>query len=228
MHWITHRLYMADLMVRMAHHSTAIEGNTLTLGDSRSILIDGIVPAKAVRLREVYEVANYAALMPFLEEHYREPLDLSVIQGIHRILLRAIDRGAGEFKTAENMIVGASFLPTHPAEVRPALLQWCGNLAWQLEHAASEAEKVAILMDFHIRFERIHPFSDGNGRTGRALIVLSCAREQLVPIVIEKEQRNEYITLLNDGDTEGLTRLARQLQEKERIRMDHALRCEYK
>ena len=75
MKWIENRLYMADLMVRMAHHSTAIEGNTLTLGDSRSILINGIVPAKAKRLREIFEVANYKNLMPFLPKIGVKPLN---------------------------------------------------------------------------------------------------------------------------------------------------------
>lgn len=65
MKWIENRLYMADLMVRMAHHSTAIEGNSFTLGDARSILINGIVPPKAKPIRELFEIANYKNFMLF-------------------------------------------------------------------------------------------------------------------------------------------------------------------
>lgn len=225
MKWIENRLYMADLMVRMAHHSTAIEGNTLTLGDSRSILINGIVPAKAKRLREIFEVANYKNLMPFLREHGKEAISYPLIQDIHQILLQNIDPRAGQFKIAENMILGASFLPVHPSQVVPSLIQWCDNLEYRLQQTDKKDEKVEIIMDSHIRFEKIHPFSDGNGRTGRALIVFSCAKEGLIPIVIEKEQRDEYIALLNDEDVKGLSDMARLLQKKERCRLERAMQC---
>lgn len=225
MKWIENRLYMADLMVRMAHHSTAIEGNTLTLGDSRSILINGIVPAKAKRLREIFEVANYKNLMPFLRKHYKEAITYPLIQDVHQILLQNIDPRAGKFKISENMILGASFLPVHPSQVVPSLIQWCDNLEYRLKQTDEKNEKVEIIMDAHIKFEKIHPFSDGNGRTGRALIVFSCAKEGLTPIVIEKEQRDEYITLLNNEDVKGLSEMARTLQKKERVRLERASQC---
>lgn len=225
MKWIENSLYVADLMVRMAHHSTAIEGNTLTLGDSRSILINGIVPAKAKPLREIFEIANYKNLLPFLREQVRREITCPLLQGIQQILLQNIDPRAGQFKVSENMILGASFLPVHPSKVIPSLIRWCDSLEYRLKQAAGEEEKVKILMDSHIKFEKIHPFSDGNGRTGRALIVFSCAREGLVPIIIEKEQRDEYIALLNNEDVQGLSNMARKLQEKEYVRLERAMQC---
>lgn len=225
MKWIENSLYVADLMVRMAHHSTAIEGNTLTLGDSRSILINGIVPAKAKPLREIFEIANYKNLLPFLREQVIREITCPLIQGIQQILLQNIDSRAGQFKVSENMILGASFLPVHPSQVIPSLIRWCDSLEYRLKQAAGEEEKVKILMDSHIKFEKIHPFSDGNGRTGRALIVFSCAREGLVPIIIEKEQRDEYIALLNNEDVQGLSNMACKLQEKEYVRLERAMQC---
>lgn len=218
------RAYLLDLMVRMAHHSTAIEGNTLTLGDTRSILINGIVP-KATKLRELWEVLNYKDLVPYLTEHAEDTISLAMIQDVNGILMQYIDRRAGHFKEAENMIVGASFIPTHPSQVPQALIQWGDTLAYRLEHAASDAEKVEVIMDQHIRFERIHPFADGNGRTGRALMIHSCMQQGLVPIVIEKEQRDEYIVLMNREDTAGLTELALDLQKKEAERMALFAQC---
>lgn len=225
MKWTENRLYMADLMVRTAHHSTAIEGNTLTLGDSRSILINGIVPAKARPLREIFEVANYKNLMPFLHNHYEEAITYPLIRDIHRILLQNIDPHAGQFKISRNMILGASFLPVPPSQVIPSLLRWSDNLEYRLKQAERKDEKVEIIMDSHIKFEKIHPFSDGNGRTGRALIVFACAREGILPIVIEKEQRDEYISLLNREDVKGLSEMARILQEKEYVRWERASQC---
>ncbi len=206
--------YLMDLMVRMAHHSTAIEGNTLTLGETKSILIDQIVP-KTTTLRELYEVANYKRLMPFLEDETDKPISLSVIQNIHRILLDNIDDRAGQFKRQANMIIGASFIPTAPYLVPSELKNWADTLAYRLTHDQTNEEKVFSIMEQHVRFEHIHPFPDGNGRTGRALMVYSCFEQHIVPIIIEKEQRAEYISLMNDSDARGLADMALALQKKE-------------
>ena len=81
--------YLADLMVRMAHHSTAIEGNTLTQGETKSVLIDGYIP-RAMDMRELNEILNYKAFMPFLIERTQEaaPLSLSLIREVHALLCR--------------------------------------------------------------------------------------------------------------------------------------------
>ena len=70
-------------------------------------------------------------------------------------------------------------------------------------------------MDQHLRFERIHPFSDGNGRTGRALIVHSCLQQGIAPIIINKSDRQLYMNLLSDLDIKGLTRMGIQLSKEE-------------
>lgn len=61
-------------------------------------------------------------------------------------------------------------------------------------------EKIEVIMDQHLRFERIHPFPDGNGRTGRALIVHSCLQQGIAPIIINKAGRQEYMNLLSNKD----------------------------
>lgn len=214
--------YLSDLMVRMAHHSTAIEGNTLTQGETKSILVDGYVP-RAMDMRELNEVLNYKVFMTFLIEQSTSSalLSLSLIREVHTILCReAIESVPGQFKQRPNMIVGADFTPTPPYLVPSALMDWIDNLAAQMDAAASDSDKVLAICRQHIAFEHIHPFPDGNGRVGRALMVYSCFLEEITPIVIPVERRKEYINYLNTEDLHGFAAFSEQLQAEERKRIE--------
>lgn len=214
--------YLSDLMVRMAHHSTAIEGNTLTQGETKSVLVDGYVP-RAMDMRELNEVLNYKVFMTFLIEQSTSsaPLSLSLIREVHTILCReAIESVPGQFKHRPNMIVGADFTPTPPYLVPSALMDWIDNLAAQMDAAASDSDKVLAICRQHIAFEHIHPFPDGNGRVGRALMVYSCFLEEITPIVIPVERRKEYINYLNTEDLHGFAAFSEQLQAEERKRIE--------
>ena len=210
--------YLQDLMVRMAHHSTAIEGNSLTQGETKSVLIDEYIP-RPMDLRELNEVLNYKVLLPYLLEHQKEEITLSGIKDINEIIMTNIDSRGGQFKVIANAIIGADFTPTPPYMVPEELKKWVDDLSWRLENSADEDGKIFSIMDQHLRFEHIHPFADGNGRTGRALIIWSCLHESLTPIIIEKEQRKAYINALNRSDAKGLFSLAKEIQEKEKERM---------
>ena len=214
--------YLSDLMVRMAHHSTAIEGNTLTQGETKSVLVDGYVP-RAMDMRELNEVLNYKVFMTFLIEQSTSsaPLSLSLIREVHTILCReAIESVPGQFKQRPNMIVGADFTPTPPYLVPSALMDWIDNLAAQMDAAVSDSDKVLAICRQHIAFEHIHPFPDGNGRVGRALMVYSCFLEEITPIVIPVERRKEYINYLNTEDLHGFEAFSEQLQAEERKRIE--------
>lgn len=212
--------YLDDLLVRMAHHSTAIEGNTLTQGETKSILIDGYVP-RAMNLRELNEVINYKSFMQFICDNLEElpPLSLELIKKIHFLLCQnAIDGMAGAFKTIPNMIIGAGFTPVPPYMVITELQEWIWNLEAQLENQEKEGIIEAICRQ-HIAFERIHPFSDGNGRVGRALMVYTCLQKGIAPIVVTKEDKAEYISYLNTEDVIGFTKFSLKLNADEEMRM---------
>lgn len=214
--------YLSDLMVRMAHHSTAIEGNTLTQGETKSVLVDGYVP-RAMDMRELNEVLNYKAFMTFLVEQSTSgtPISLSLIREVHAILCKdAIESVPGQFKQRPNMIIGADFTPTPPYLVPSALTDWIDNLAAQVDAAASDSDKVLAICRQHIAFEHIHPFPDGNGRIGRALMVYSCFLAGMTPIVIPVDRRKEYINYLNTEDLQGFTAFAEELQAEERRRIE--------
>ena len=213
--------YLDDLLVRTAHHSTAIEGNTLTQGEVKSILIDGYIP-RAMNLRELNEVINYKSFMQYIRDNLDNlpPLSLERIKKIHFLLCQnAIDGVAGTFKTIPNMIIGASFTPTQPYMVITELQEWILNLEAQLESQVKEGIIEAICRQ-HIAFERIHPFSDGNGRVGRALMVYICLQKGIAPIVVTKEDKAEYISYLNTEDVNGLTKFSLKLNADEEARIN--------
>ncbi|WP_454944837.1 Fic family protein [Fusobacterium hwasookii] len=210
--------YMEDILVRMAHHSTAIEGNTLTQAETISILIHNFIP-RDMSEREYYEVKNYRKAFNTLLEADRK-ITTELIKKYNKDIMENLHDLNGKFKTTQNLILGAEFEPTKPYLVPFEIEDWCNNLSYRLDNAKTNEEKVEIIMDQHIKFEKIHPFNDGNGRTGRLLIIHSCLKEDLEPIIIPKEEKGKYINLLASENLKELTKWALQLQEKERDRIE--------
>lgn len=211
--------YVDDVLVRMAHHSTAIEGNTLTQYEAKCILLDGIIP-RAMNEREFYEVKNYKKYMGFLMDIHPKEITVQIIKDMHSYLLQDIREDVGVFKTVHNIIVGTNFIPTEPCLVQSELKNWCDTLEYRLNLSNTMEEKIEVIMEQHLRFERIHPFSDGNGRTGRALIVHSCLQQGIAPIIIHKSDRQLYMNLLSELDIKGLTDMGIQLSKEEETRME--------
>ena len=214
--------YFDDLMVRMAHHSTAIEGNTLTQGETKSVLIDGYVP-RAIELRELNEVLNYKCFTKHMVADLQAGKEVTTeyIKEIHAILCHeAIESVPGRFKTQPNMVIGADFIPSPPYRVPMDMENWVQDLKVQLEYAKTEKDVVITVCRQHFAFERIHPFSDGNGRVGRALLVYSCLQSGIVPIVIPVSQKKRYINYLNNMDLDGLVGFSLELMEAEKQRME--------
>ena len=210
--------YMEDILVRIAHHSTAIEGNTLTQAETISILIHNFIP-RDMSEREYYEVKNYRKAFNTLLEADRK-ITTELIKKYNKYIMENLHDLNGKFKTTQNLILGAEFEPTKPYLVPFEIEDWCNNLSYRLDNAKTNEEKVEVIMDQHIKFEKIHPFNDGNGRTGRLLIIHSCLKEDLEPIIIPKEEKGKYINLLASENLKELTKWALQLQEKERDRIE--------
>lgn len=213
--------YFDDLMVRMAHHSTAIEGNSLSQGETKSILIDRIVP-RVVEMRELYEVENYGDFMPelLMDVSKRTPVDIELIKKYHTILCKkTIEHVPGKFKVIPNNVVGADFTPTPPYRVVTDLEDWRRNLEAQMEFANDNDAIVEVICRQHLAFERIHPFPDGNGRVGRALMVYMCLLYGITPIVVTKELRKEYMLYLNTANIAGMVVFCKRLQAAEENRI---------
>jgi Fic family protein len=153
-----------DTRIRNAHSSTAIEGNPLTLEQVRAIEEGREIPAAAQRARR--EVANYFAGLRFVEKNARKTaITHAEILKLHRIMAAEVmDQGkAGEYRSIRVKV--GSYIPPSPERVGPMmsdLLKWWNGSAAMISPIIS----AAIV---HHQFETIHPFADGNGRTGRML-----------------------------------------------------------
>ena len=213
--------YFEDLKVRMAYHNSTIEGNLLIICDTKSVLIDNICP-KTSKLTDVIEIYNYKnffkELLTFLDQN--EPINNELIKHFHALLCKdVIESVAGNFKKVQNYVVGANFEPTEPAFVPQAIREWSENLKFRIKNSNSLKDLLLVLASLHIQFERIHPFPDGNGRVGRALIVYSCLQLKIPPVVIKLEDRTEYLSYMNNFDEKGLAAYFKILSQKEIERM---------
>ena len=144
---------------------------------------------------------------------------MSIIKELHADLIDRLQYDKGQFKKNENMIIGAEFQTATPGETPFLIQQLVDNLEYRLENAATEEEKLESILDAHIQFERIHPFSDGNGRTGRMLMNYSLLQEGFPPLIIEKETKAIYIELLAKQDLNGFMSFAKDILAKEKKRM---------
>lgn len=223
--------YLEDILVRLAHHSSAIEGNTITLPETVTIILNDTLPNNSkITRREFYEVDNHEQAFEYMVHSIRnqKELSVSIVKDIHELLTDRLQHDKGQFKTEENYIKGAEFSTASPEEVPQLMEQLIGNLNYRLEIATTEEEVLEAILETHIQFEKIHPFSDGNGRTGRMVLNYSLLANDLPPFIIKKTEKNEYMQILGEAqvkvfpsveDVEKFVAFAKPIMEEERKRM---------
>ena len=213
--------YLDDILIRMAYHSSGIEGNTISLPETVSIILESTLPGKHKSIREFYEIENHKQAFSSLLDSLANnaPVTVGMVQDFHGLLTDRLQHDRGQFKTVQNAIIGAEFKTASPEETPFLMAQWADNTAYRLDMAKSELEKVEILADMHIQFERIHTFSDGNGRTGRLILMYLAMKYLGAPVIISKDDRAEYMELLAAQNIQGLANLLQQSLDDERERM---------
>ena len=198
----------------MAYHSSAIEGNTITLPETVSIILENTLPSSRKGIREFYEIENHKQAFEFLFDNINNNVELNIdlILNMHKYL---VDR------SSQNAIVGAEFQTASPTETPYLIRQWIDNTNYRLNNTDKDNEILSILADTHIQFERIHPFSDGNGRCGRLLLLYLGIKYLNSPLIISKENRAEYMEYLAEQNIEGLSSLLNNSLEFEKERVSH-------
>ncbi len=205
-----------DFLIKSTYHSNAIEGNTLTVYETKAVLEDGITIA-GKSMREHLEAINHKEAILVAEEIVQENTQFSesVIKELHGIVLNKIDRAnAGKYRERNVAISGASHTP--PDAVKVPYLMLDLNEWYKKASELHPVKRAAIL---HSKFVNIHPFIDGNGRTARLLLNLELMRSGYLPIIIETERRFEYYALLDHAavteDYDGFIEFVVDYEEKE-------------
>ncbi|MGT2982025.1 cell filamentation protein Fic [Streptococcus azizii] len=213
--------YLDDTLVRMAYHSSGIEGNTISLPETVSIIIENSLPGNHKSIREFYEIENHKQAFSYLLDQLdkQPPLTIGLIQDFHALLTDRLQHDRGRFKSSQNAIIGAEFQTATPAETPHLMSQWADNTNYRLENSKSSQALLEVLADTHIQLERIHPFSDGNGRTGRLILMYLAMRYSHTPVIISKDDRTEYMELLANQNINGLANLLKRSFDYESDRM---------
>jgi Fic family protein len=178
----------------MVYNSNAIENSTLTLKETEKILWAQAL-MREVSLRETYEATNLARVIKYLWTRPNYELSVASLELLHQMLLGGInDDYAGRIRNVgEYVRVGRHIAPP-PEHVKPLLEELI------IDYNSNSSDYFLIkIAEFHLRFETIHPFCDGNGRMGRLLINLQLAALGYPPVIIQnKGKREDYYPIFDE------------------------------
>jgi Fic family protein len=181
-----------DLRLMLTYHSNAIEGNTLSLAETQMVLEYGVT-VDGHPLREFLEATNHAEAFDALNKLANNQITTDTVLSLHRLVMDKIDECAGELRTIQVYIRGATFTPPPARYVPQYLQQW---VRWLTSDNALQYEPVTRAAIAHHDFEALHPFTDGNGRVGRLLLNLMLMQEGYPPALVLREWRSRYIQAL--------------------------------
>ena len=209
------------LRIESNYHSNAVEGNSLTLGETRSLILHGLT-ARGKPMRDHLDIKGHDEAVKAMEDAVRrdEAFNEVFIRNLHEVLLKEpyendaitpdgqrVKRriAIGEYKTQPNNVrtsTGEIYYFTPPEQVKPAM----GDLIDWYRRQENEGEHpIIIAATFHYRFIRIHPFDDGNGRLARLLMNMILIKHGYTVAVVPVEERDQYIGMLEQADkTEDL------------------------
>ena len=213
------RTIQEKMRIEWTYNSNAIEGNTLTLGETAFYLREGLT-SEGKPLKDYLEARNHAEAIDGLQEIIERKRDLTegLIKELHAVLLKGIEAtealgqggqrvhkpvSPGQYKTRPNHVLTLSGSihyytdPLHVTDEMEKLLAWF--------HGAGQIHPIEKAALFHYRFVAIHPFDDGNGRMARILMNLILMQAGYPPCVVQMRHRRRYLECLGVADSRGET-----------------------
>ena len=212
-------LWQERLRIDWTYNSNAIEGNTLTYGETAFFLREGLT-SEGKPLKDYVEAKNHAEAIDYLQEvvQSKRKLTEGFIKELHGLLLRDIDHtiakgaggklihkplSAGKYKVRPNHVLTLSGTIHKYAEPIKVVDEMQRLLTWLAQNSKLHPVERAAL--FHYRFVCIHPFDDGNGRMARLLMNLLLMQADYPPCVVRRIRRREYLQSLEHADSTGET-----------------------
>lgn len=197
---LTKKEILKNYVIEFAYNTASIEGNTINLEEARNLLSEGITP-KDKTLREVYDLQNTEKVFfELLNKGLKNELSHKLIIEIHDKLLENIDNRKG-YRMTDIRVVRSNFDASPGKYVKTdidLLLKW-------FNENKNKLPPIVLAIVFHHKFEKIHPFMDGNGRTGRMILNYILLSKNFPPLIIHKKTRKEYLDALRKADNSKLT-----------------------
>lgn len=191
----------SEISIEWTYNSNAIEGNTLTLQETRMVLEQGIT-IKGKKLREHFEAKNHEKAIYYVESLAKAKYKLTEddIFHVHTLVLENIESEfAGRYRNGQVRILGANFIPPNYLKVS----QLVNELINYINLNPDKLDIIELIAKFHHKFVWIHPFFDGNGRTARLLMNLLFMKYGYPPAIILINNRKQYYRSLNLANNEN-------------------------
>lgn len=199
----TKKEILKNFLIEFAFNTASIEGNTITLKETQKLLMENLTP-KNRTLREIYDLQNTEKVFFELFDSDTK-LSHELICSVHDKLLENIDTRKG-YRTTDVKILKMNFKST-PA---PYVITDMNLLTEWYNKNKNTLHPLILAVIFHHKFEKIHPFMDGNGRTGRMLMNYILVNRGYPPLIIRKKNRTEYLGKLNKADRLGISEIKKE------------------
>ena len=186
-----------------AYNTNHIEGSTITLDETASIYDTGTILTsgdKVIVLKDATEIKNHFTLFKYMLDTIEDKLSESMIKKFHFILKEGTLTDeekewfvVGDYKKRKNFVGNiTTSLPSEVVKDMQNLFDWYERI---------DNKKLEDIIEFHVRFERIHPFQDGNGRVGRMIMFRECLYNNIMPFYIEDRNKEFYIRGIKEYQT---------------------------
>lgn len=209
--------YREDFVTRYVYNSNALEGSTLTRNETYALTFDSNHCAINANAKEIHQAINHKRAINEMLRRVRakEPLSEDYLKRVNDIVNENILFG-GAYREDPAQVSGSTKVFPGPDEIEHFLEDFIREYNSLVENGFT-MDDVARL---HIQFENIHPFTDGNGRTGRMLVNSMLLSGDKTPIVIPLDMRNDYIKMLETNNVRAMSEMFDALQKTEQDRLD--------